>query len=136
MKGIFSPLSLVILLASSQTFGQITSKCSTVYDMVEKMPTYDNGANGLINYLNRDLLPIVGDCMKRDGLIASLHIVLTIDEEGKVIDATFPRQDLTDQCKNDLRNKLLTMTGWTAGQLDGRNVCTHFHWPISCLKWE
>jgi len=137
MKSILNILTFIALLISSVTYGQITNKCDTIYDFVDKMPQYDKDINGLMDYLNKELVPIISNCMKRDGdLIASLHIVLTIDKNGKVIDATFPRPNLTDQCKSDLKKKLLTMTGWTAGQLKGENVCTHFYWPISCLKWE
>lgn len=75
--------------------------------------------------------------MKRDSsLIASLQIVLTIDINGQVINATFPRPELADLCKSDLKKKLITMTGWKAGQMNGTKVCTHFYWQVSCIKWE
>lgn len=101
------------------------------------MPKYDKDIKGLSDYLMKELVPIIGDCMKRDtDMIASLYIILTIDSNGKVIDATFPKDNLTSLCKDDLKKKLLTMSGWTAGQKDGRPACCKFSWPISCLKWE
>lgn len=137
MKSVLSILIFFALFISSTTFGQKVKKCDTTYDFVDKMPHYNNGINGLMNYLNNELIPVICSCMKRDGdLIASLHILLTIDKDGKVIDASFPTPNLTDQCKNDLKVKLLTMKGWKAGQLKGKNVCTHFDWPINCLKWD
>jgi hypothetical protein len=101
------------------------------------MPKYDNDLKGLSDYLMKELVPIIGDCIKRDiDIIASLYIILTIDSNGKVIDATFPKDNLTSLCKDDLKRKLLTMDGWTAGKINGRPVCSKFNWPISCLKWE
>ena len=119
------------------TLGQTTNKCDTIYDFVEQMPKYDKDPQGLMDYLSKDLIPIISDCMKRDStLIASLRIILTIDNNGHMIDAVFPRPDLTDQCKSDLKKKLLTMTGRKPGLMNGKTVCTHFHWPISCIKWN
>ena len=66
MKRTLSLLSFLVLLTSSVTFGQIANQCSTVYDVVEKMPAYDKDVEGLIRYLNKELIPIVSDCMKRD----------------------------------------------------------------------
>ena len=108
------------------TLGQTTNKCDTIYDFVEQMPKYDKDPQGLMDYLSKDLIPIISDCMKRDStLIASLRIILTIDNNGHVIDAVFPRPDLTDQCKSDLKKKLLTMTGWKPGLMNGKTVCTY-----------
>lgn len=135
MKNIQIILTLVALVISSLAFGQ--TKCDTIYNAVEKIPQYDKGMEGLRNYLNEELVPIIINCMKGDSvLITSLYIVLTIDKEGSVIDAKFTRPLLTDQCKSDLNAKLLTMTGWTPGQLYGQNVCYRLIWPISCLKWD
>ena len=81
----------------------------------------------------------------RDGLLLQelfKELDLSQDEcgecfvNGKVIKATFPKPELTYLCKSDLKKKLLTMTGWKPGQMDGTKVCTHFYWPVSCIKWE
>lgn len=137
MKNTTKILTFIALLNSSVILGQTINKCDTIYDFVEQMPKYERDMQGLMDYLNKDLIPIVDECMKRDSsLIASLWIILSIDKNGQVIDVSFPRPELTDQCKNDLKKKLLTMTGWQPGQQNGKNVCTHFNWPISCIKWN
>jgi len=129
-------LTVVLLLTVTKSYGQ-TNDCDTVYNYSQVMPKYDKDIKGLSDYLIRELVPIIRDCIKRDTeIIASLYIILSIDSSGKVIDATFPKDNLTLRCKDDLRAKLLTMTGWTAGQQDGQDVCCKFNWPISCLKWE
>ena len=136
MRHIFKILTIIFLLTVSKTYGQ-TNGCDTVYSFVEVMPKYDKDIKGLFDYLMKELVPIIGNCIKRDTeIIASLYIILTIDSNGKVIDATFPKNNLSLLCKDELKTKLLTMTGWTAGLKDGKPVCCKFNWPISCLKWE
>lgn len=121
------------LLTVTRSYGQ-TGNCDTIYNIVETMPGYDKG---LARYLMNDLIPVIGECIKRDShIIASLYIALTIDTKGKVIDVDFLKPNLTRLCKAELREKLLTMNGWTPGQVNGQPVCSKFHWPISCIKWE
>lgn len=129
-------LIILALFIGLVSFGQI-NKCDTIYDFAEQMPQYINDSRGLMDFFNKELIPIISDCMKRDSsLIASLQIVLTIDIYGQVINATFPKPELTDLCKSNLKKKLITMKGWKPGQMSGMKVCTHFYWPISCIKWE
>ena len=123
---------LWVLASSAQT-----TNCDTIYDLPETMPQYENDVKGLTDYLNKKLIPILSDCMKQDGeLIASLYIVLTIDAKGNIIDADFPRLHATNNCKEELKQEIITMTGWTPGKINGQAVCSRFSWPISCLKWE
>lgn len=136
MRHFFKILTVIFFLTVTKSYGQ-SSGCDTVYSYVEVMPKYEKEVKGLSDYLMKELVSIIGNCIKRDiEIIANLYIILTIDSNGKVIDATFPRHNLTSLCNEDLKAKLLTMTGWTAGQKDGQPVCCKFNWPISCLKWE
>ena len=136
MRHFFKILTIIFLLTVTKSYGQ-NNGCDTVYSYVEVMPKYDNDIKGLSDYLMKELVPIIGDCIKRDTeIISSLYIILTIDSNGIVIDATFPKHNLTLLCKDDLKAKLLTMKGWTAGQKDGQPLCCKFNWPISCLNWE
>lgn len=136
MRQLVNILIVLFQLTVTTSFGQ-TNGCDTVYSYVEEMPKYDKDMKGLTGYLMQELVPIIGDCIQRDiELISSLSIILTIDSNGKVIDATFPKGNLTLLCEDDLKAKLLTMTGWTAGQKDGQPVCCTFYLPINCLRWR
>ncbi len=129
-------LTFTFLFSVTTSYGQV-GRCDTVYSNPETPPHYDQDTKGLFDYFTKALVPTISDCIKRDtGIIASLYIILTIDNNGKIIDATFPRQNLTSTCKADLKKKLLTMSGWKAGQANGQPVCSNFIWPIGCLKWE
>jgi len=137
MKRTLKLLTLIALLSSSLTFGQDKNQCDTIYTLVDKMPSYDKDIAGLAGYVTKEMIPVITDCVKRDGgLISRLDVVLTIDSNGRVTDASFQKSNLTDQCKSDLKHKLLAMKGWTPGQLERENVCTYFYLPISCFKWS
>lgn len=69
-------------------------------------------------------------------MISSLCIKLTIDKRGKVAAVEFPGLQAGENCREQLSREMMTMTGWTAGQMDGKYVCSIFFWPIRCLKWE
>lgn len=130
-------LLAIYLLASSTVLGQTVSKCDTIYDFVDTMPQYGKGEAALMKYIRNEFIPVVSDCMKRDGeLIASLRIVLIIDQNGNVVDATFPKNNTTSACKEEMKKKLETMAGWSAGRLNGKKICCYVTIPIACLKWS
>ncbi|MFK8044143.1 MAG: hypothetical protein AB8B72_01510 [Crocinitomicaceae bacterium] len=129
---------LITILTSLTVIAQPSShECDSIYEFAEEMPVYQNGMNGLIKYLKSDLIPILVDCNGRDGILtSSLYLSLTIDRQGKVIDVEFQRIQATEQCKKELREKLLTMKGWTSGMQDGIAICCTFSWPISGINWR
>src|SRR5690606_40596459 len=111
MKHTFNVILIhYILMISVESFGQIDNECDTIYSFVDSMPNYTDGIAGLMDYLNKELIPILTDCNQRDStLIASMYLNLTIDKKGNVIDIDFIRINASDQCKNDLKKKILTM---------------------------
>ncbi len=130
-------LTLLFLTTTLIVNGQTDNDCDTVYDMVETMPQYENDVRGLMDYMMEDLTPLLFECYKRDSLLtASIYMTLTIDKKGHVIHVEFNRVKATEQCKNELRQKIMTMTGWTPGKQDGIPVCSKYVWPISCINWK
>lgn len=139
MKSQFTITSIIICILTN--FGGYAQSgnngCDTVYDLVETLPQYPGEIDGLMNYLNDELVPVISNCIERDSILtSSLRIILSVNTEGSVFAVDLTRVNATDECKRELREKILTMRGWTAGQKDGKPVCSQFHWPISCLKWE
>ncbi len=66
---------------SNESFGQTNNDCDSIYSFVEIMPEYENGTKGLMDYLSKDLIPILTDCTQSDStLIASLYLTMTIDK--------------------------------------------------------
>jgi hypothetical protein len=130
-------LTIFCVLTGSELFGQTNNSCDTIYDFVEKMPQYKNDVNGLADYFLKELTPILSDCYKRESILtSSMYLTLTIDQKGRVVDIDFLRIQATDNCKNELIQKIRTMSGWSPGIHNGEPVCCHFNWPVSCIKWE
>ena len=111
--------------------------CDTIYDFTDEMPVYKTGNESLLTYLISDIAPAIKKCMKEDAYkISSLRMILTINKKGKVTDDGFLRPELHIICKKELLKTLRKMKGWKAGRLNGQVVCTHFSWPVSCIKWD
>ncbi|MBL7787533.1 MAG: hypothetical protein JNM36_16630 [Chitinophagales bacterium] len=128
--------TIYVLLTITPIFGQTTA-CDTIHNSPHKMPMYDNDMIGLLQYLSNELMPFIAECRQQDSIMISyLVIVLTIDDKGNVIDATFPKPDLPPTCTARLKQKLLTMQGWTAGEYNGMLVCSKYKWRVSCIRWQ
>lgn len=110
---ILSPLLFSLLIIKNAT-GQRATKCDNVFHSVDVPAKYQEDHFAFNRYLEKELTPVISRCIDRDGeLITNLSIVLTIDKTGKVINASFPMPTLTDQCKYELKLKLLEMENWT-----------------------
>ncbi len=104
---------LFTILTSVTVYGQSSShECDSIYEFAENMPVYENGIRGLVKYLQSDLMPILVDCNRRDEVITfSIYFSLIINDQRKVVDVEFQRIQASDQCKEELRGKFLTMNG-------------------------
>ena len=131
-------LTLLTFTISFSTFAQsANNKCDTIYDYAETLLQYENGVKGVMNYMISDLTPILSNCYKRGRILtSSIYLILIIDKEGEVIDVEFKRIQASEKCKEELREKLLTMTGWTPGKQEGNPICSKYQWPINCISWK
>lgn len=104
-------LTMSLFMMEMKAYGQ-AADCDTIYSFPSTAPHYANDKKGLSDYFFQALMPIIANCNQRDDmLISSLNILLTINRNGNVIDASFTRQHLSPICKDELMKKLLTMTG-------------------------
>lgn len=129
-------LTMVFLEGLTLSYSQ-TVACDTIYTELAEIPTYEQGTVGLSHYFTNELLPIIVNFVEPDAdIMTGFIIILTIDKNGKVIEATFPKSKLTGVCEEKLKEKLLGMTNWIAGKENEISVCSTFIWPITCIKWE
>ena len=103
---------------------------------MDENPAFEGGMSALMDYSAKNL----SDILKRgqidaDNPTGKLAILLTISSDGKVVDTEFSNHKLTNECVDELKKKLLTMTGWKPATVNGQNVCCKFSWLISCIKW-
>ncbi|HYF66654.1 MAG TPA: hypothetical protein VD884_00900 [Ohtaekwangia sp.] len=128
-------LLLVLVVTCIQVFAQ-TKACDTVYQTVDNNPAYHGGTSALMDYTGKHLTPIISKYDDKDEeSSAKLTIMLTIDTHGRVVDAVLSKHHLPKDCEDEIKRELLSMTGWTAGSLNGEKVCSKFAWIISCIKW-
>lgn len=133
-------LVLLICTVRFSSLGQSSSyKCDSVYNFPEITPKYKNNTEGLMDYLRSDLTPIISNYHSKDkslSLISRMYLTLTINKEGKVVDVVFIKIHTSEACKKELKEKILTMTGWTPGKHGNSVVCSKFYWSTSCIYWK
>lgn len=135
MKNRLRVFIAVLAVASVHAFGQ-TRACETVYETVDNSPAYDGGTNEIMKYSIKYLTPIISKYHAKDPeLSGKLTMMLTIDTDGKVVDAVLSNHKLPKDCVDDIKKQLLTMTGWTPGSLNGQKVCSKIGWAIGGIKW-
>lgn len=111
--------------------------CDTIHDFVDVQPKYQDDEIDLLNYLSNMLLIVINECQKRDEeLIDKLLIYLTINREGKVIDATFLNSNASEICQQNMKSQMLKMKNWKPAEINGKAVCSKYRLPINCLNWE
>jgi len=116
---------------------QLSDTCDSIHEKAQVPPKYIKGEAGILEYISKELSPIMSDCQNQVGeILQKLSIVLTIDKYGKVINATFPQTNVPANCQQDLKRKLLNMSGWYPGQISGQPVCSKYNIPINCLLWK
>lgn len=109
-----------------------------VYDYAEVMPSYRNDTpRQWLAYVSNELSPVLYRNMQREGEeIASLYLRLLINQKGQVSNVQITRPQLSTRCGREVREKLLTMTGWTPARMRGKPVSCWVALPLNCLKWQ
>ncbi|MEN9638664.1 MAG: hypothetical protein RLZZ262_532 [Bacteroidota bacterium] len=124
-------LVLITLLTKSELiFGQDLA-CDSIYSFGEIMPNYPDGEQGLVNYFNLELMPILNDSLNDDvKMISKIYIKVNINSHGQVVEADIIQKDLSAGCKAALVSKLLTMQGWSPGIHKGQPACMSMTIPV------
>ena len=131
MKYLLTFFMYCLLISPLRTLGQ----CDSTHLITEIPVKFAGEQIGLLTYFNNEISPIIDECNKPDNEeITRINIFLLINNFGKVTDVTFPKQDITKQCQDEIREKILTMKGWTPAYHKGQAVCSHFNYIISCIR--
>lgn len=132
-------LTILIVITSTciEVNGQENTGCNHVYEKADKDPQYKNGQQDLLDFICNDLMRTLSKCIYNiEDAPTRLLIDLTIDENGNVMEVSYKRSDLSKPCEIQLTEQLMKMKGWIPGKVDGRSVCSKFHMPIGCIKWD
>jgi len=126
-----------MVLLSKGSDAQQVKQCNKIYRNPDNVAEYSLGQQGLMDYINRELVPLVGNCMSRDKTeISSLTMTLTIDQTGQIIDATVDKPYMSKTCKVELKRKMLTMKGWKPATKKSNPICSYYPFVISCFYLE
>ena len=137
MNKVTISLLICLLFTIGTTFGQVRNACDSIYTELDQSPEFQNGIKGLLDYLNTDLIPIISRNMKEDKVIVDkLYANVIINRDGNVVDVEFLKLNGSEKCKEELKKKIMTMTGWTPGKMNGQSVCSNYFWVVGCIKWE
>ena len=136
MNKIIISLPICLLFIVGTTFGQVKNACDSIYTEVDQSPGFQTGTMGLLDYLNTDLIPIISRNMKEDKVIVDkLYAKVVINRDGNVVDVEFLKLNGSEKCKEELKQKIMAMTGWTPGKMNGKSVCSNYFWVVGCIKW-
>jgi len=130
---------LFLLTVSDVVLSQTGNYCQKIYsgDEVDQEAIYKSGVQSIISDTQKEILPIISDCIENgDEMITSMRAKLTIDSEGKIIDVVFIRLNASDQCKEKVKQKMMSLSGWFPAIKDKANVCSYYYWSINCILSE
>ena len=126
-----------MVLSCKVSDSQQVKRCNKIYRNPDNVAEFSLGEQSLMEYISKELFPIVGNCMARDKTeISSLRMTLTIDQNGQLIDVTVDKPYMSKTCKSELKRKMLTMKGWKPGTLKGKSVCSYYPFVIGCFYLE
>lgn len=125
--------SIISLVFCANTFAQ--DQCTTPVDKSDKKVEFKDGDRTLFQFMDTVMFPVILNCIQRDRIkITSLHIRLTVDCKGDVIDATFQEENLSQNCRKEMKDKLLTLKGWNPAMQNGKAVSGYYEIPIGNLS--
>jgi hypothetical protein len=133
----------LVTLAKMQLEGsEITSISleSIQQSLTHANPLYKGGdIKLLMKYFTKEINPLLISCIREpkvENLPTRLKIILNFDSAGIVTDVEFPEKNISDQCKELIKNELMKMQGWTAPTVSGIPIKSKYTWNIACLMWE
>ena len=123
MKWLFG---FILMLCCTNAFGQDQCFCDSIYNEVEIPVEY----NGKLIRLLSDVLGEEQNCFNPENLDSKLFISFLIDQTGKVIDVDLLRFTGSENCKSNMKKKLLEIDGFTPARNNGQKVCSRYYLPV------
>lgn len=104
------------------------SDTTQVYQMVEQMPEFPGGSNGLMTYLRNS---IIYPQEARDANIqGKCFVTFVVDSNGKIKDARVQKSSGNEALDKESVRVVESMPRWTPGKQNGKNVAVQYTLPI------
>ena len=116
--------------ANNQTEMPATAPSDTtqVYQVVEQMPQFPGGSNGLMTYLRNC---IIYPQEARDANIqGKCFVTFVVDSNGKIKDARVQKSSGNEALDKESVRVVESMPRWTPGKQNGKNVAVQYTLPI------
>ena len=117
-------------VANNQTETPATAPSDTtqVYQVVEQMPEFPGGSNGLMIYLRNS---IIYPQEARDANIqGKCFVTFVVDSNGKIKDARVQKSSGNEALDKESVCVVESMPRWTPGKQNGKNVAVQYTLPI------
>ncbi len=106
-----------------------TVEYDEVYQVVEQMPEFEGGQEGMINYLSNELTYPAS--MEEKNLTATVYVSFVISEEGKVTNVEVINNTSEEEAFSaEALRVIAAMPDWTPGQQEGKAVPVKYVLPI------
>lgn len=104
------------------------SDTTQVYQVVEQMPQFPGGSNGLMTYLRNC---IIYPQEARDANIqGKCFVTFVVDSNGKIKDARVQKSSGNEALDKESVRVVESMPRWTPGKQNGKNVAVQYTLPI------
>ena len=104
------------------------SDTTQVYQVVEQMPEFPGGSNGLMTYLRNC---IIYPQEARDANIqGKCFVTFVVDSNGKIKDARVQKSSGNEALDKESVRVVESMPRWTPGKQNGKNVAVQYTLPI------
>lgn len=112
----------------SVTTDTMRTDTEKVLTLVEVMPEFPGGVDGLMTYLKSTIK--YPKAARKKNITGKVYITFVIDKTGKVKDARVLR-GIDPECDAEALRAINEMPEWTPGSQDGKNVQVQFNIPIA-----
>jgi TonB family protein len=127
IKLIILPFFCPFLTIAQTDTEKIATLDTTIYSVVEQMPEFPGGEEGLFQYLSRVNYPIQA---RINGITGKVYITFVISKNGKVRNAKILR-GLGFGCDEAVLNLINGMPDWKPGKQNGSPVDVQFNLPVN-----
>jgi len=98
-----------------------------VYDMVEKMPEFPEGNNGLLKHINKNLkYPPLAVENNIQGIV---YVSFIVEKDGKISDIKVLRS-INDDLSAEAIRVISKLPKWIPGEMNGKTVRVRYNLPI------
>jgi len=104
-----------------------TQKEDSVFNVVEKMPLFNGGNEGLYSYLGKNIK--YPDEAKIKGVQGTVYVTFIIEKDGSVSHVKILR-GIGSGCDEEAFRVVESMPKWTPGYSEGKAVRVSFNLPI------